>query len=92
MESRLEAQKLHLEVSEEAKTVLSEEGYDPVYGARPLKRAIQKRLLDPLSLQLLEGRFKEGAVIRAVVRAEGISFESGDTMPSGPGEKALQPA
>jgi ATP-dependent Clp protease ATP-binding subunit ClpB len=92
LESRLEAQKLHLEVSEEAKAVLSEEGYDPVYGARPLKRAIQKRLLDPLSLQLLEGRFKEGALIRAVVGDGGITFESGDAQPSAQGEKALQPS
>ena len=92
LEGRLEAQKLRLEVSAEAKILLGEEGYDPVYGARPLKRAIQRRLLDPLSLQLLEGRFKEGAVIRALVRDGGIVFE---THPAGePSEetKELQPA
>lgn len=73
--SRLEAQKLHLEVSSAAKTLLAEEGYDPVYGARPLKRAIQKRLLDPLSMLLLDGHFKEGAVIRAGVSGGKITFD-----------------
>jgi ATP-dependent Clp protease ATP-binding subunit ClpB len=74
---RLEAQKLHLEVSEEAKVLLAEEGYDPVYGARPLKRAIQRRLLDPLSMLLLEGRFKLGDVIHARVNAGAIEFGNG---------------
>ena len=41
------------------------EGYDPVYGARPLKRAIQRSVLDPPSLEILAGRFREGAVITA---------------------------
>ncbi len=95
LEARLEAQKLHLKISEEAKLVLAEEGYDPVYGARPLKRAIQKRLLDPLSLQLLEGRFKEGCVIKAVVDSGGIAFENEAAAPPAPpaqDAKNLQPA
>ncbi len=75
LEGRLEAQKLHLLVSPEAKVVLAEEGYDPVYGARPLKRVIQRRLLDPLSLLLLEGRFKEGDTIAAGVQNGAIVFE-----------------
>ncbi|MEI6714001.1 MAG: ATP-dependent chaperone ClpB [Verrucomicrobiota bacterium] len=65
--SRLDAQKLTLELSQEAKQLLSDEGYDPVYGARPLKRAIQRKLLDPLSLALLEGQFKEGDSISVTV-------------------------
>jgi ATP-dependent Clp protease ATP-binding subunit ClpB len=92
LEGRLEAQKLHLEVSSEAKVLLGEEGYDPVYGARPLKRAIQRRLLDPLSLQLLEGRFKEGAVIRAVVQDGGIVFEPSPAEEPSEEPKELQPA
>ena len=92
LEGRLEAQKLRLEVSPEAKILLGEEGYDPVYGARPLKRAIQRRLLDPLSLQLLEGRFKEGAVIRVIVRDGGIVFETHPTGEPSAETKELQPA
>ena len=64
---RLSAQKLTLELSDEAKAFIAEEGYDPVYGARPLKRAIQRDILDPLSLEILEGRFKEGDAIRGEV-------------------------
>ena len=48
---------------------IADEGYDPAYGARPLQRVIQHRLLDPLSLDLLDGRFKEGD--RIVVNVEG---------------------
>ncbi len=57
---RLAAQKLTLSLTSEAKRRLAEEGFDPVYGARPLKRAIQRKLLDPLSLALLDGVFQEG--------------------------------
>ena len=62
---RLDAQKLHLEVTDRAKRKLAHDGYDPVYGARPLKRVIQREILDPLSLQLLSGTFREGSRIRA---------------------------
>lgn len=60
---RLEAQKLTLHLSPGAKRLLAEDGYDSAYGARPLKRTIQRKLLDPLSMALLEGRFKEGDTI-----------------------------
>jgi ATP-dependent Clp protease ATP-binding subunit ClpB len=62
---RLEQQHLELTLSDAAKRLLAEEGYDPVYGARPLKRVVQRRLLDPLSLALLEGKFLPGDHIRA---------------------------
>jgi ATP-dependent Clp protease ATP-binding subunit ClpB len=52
--------KLTLEITPEAKRMLAEEGYDPAYGARPLKRAIQKLIQNPLALMILEGRFKDG--------------------------------
>jgi ATP-dependent Clp protease ATP-binding subunit ClpB len=61
---RLEAQKITLELTDAAKEHIAHEGYDPVYGARPLKRAIQKEILDPLSLQILEGRIHEGQTVR----------------------------
>ena len=62
---RLAAQKITLRLTDAAKLHLSREGYDPVYGARPLKRAIQRSLLDPLSLEILAGKFREGDVINA---------------------------
>jgi ATP-dependent Clp protease ATP-binding subunit ClpB len=52
-----------LEVSPAAKEYLAEEGYDPAFGARPLKRAIQRELQDPLALKILAGEFREGDVI-----------------------------
>jgi ATP-dependent Clp protease ATP-binding subunit ClpA len=52
-------------LTESAKEYIRNQGYDPVYGARPLKRAIQHHLLDPLSLELLDGTFKDGDVITA---------------------------
>jgi ATP-dependent Clp protease ATP-binding subunit ClpB len=57
---RLENQKITLELSDTAKALVASHGYDPVYGARPLKRAIQKYILDPLSMDILEGKFGEG--------------------------------
>ncbi len=57
---RLGAQNISIEVTPAARALVAKEGYDPVYGARPLKRAIQREILDPLSLEILQGRFKEG--------------------------------
>ncbi len=71
---RLSAQGLELDLSDEAMEKLAAEGYDPAYGARPLKRVIQHRLLDPLSLDLLDGKFKEGDTIHVGVEAGQITF------------------
>jgi ATP-dependent Clp protease ATP-binding subunit ClpA len=60
---RLAAQDLHVEVTDAAKFVLSEEGFDPSYGARPLKRTIQREVENPLALEVLEGRFGPGSRI-----------------------------
>ena len=57
---RLQERKLTLELTEEAKNYIAREGYSPVYGARPLKRALQKQVLDNLAMKLLEGTFAEG--------------------------------
>jgi len=62
---RLAKQGLALALTEPAKELLGNLGYDPVYGARPLKRAIQHHLLDPLSLDVLDGKFVDGDVIQA---------------------------
>jgi ATP-dependent Clp protease ATP-binding subunit ClpB len=61
---RLEDRKIRVELSDRAKDLLIAEGYDPMYGARPLKRTIQRRVLDPLAMRVLEGELHEGAVIR----------------------------
>ena len=50
------------------------EGYDPTYGARPLKRTLQRRLLDPLALEVLQGRFGEGDRVVADAAGDGLSF------------------
>ncbi|MDY0187992.1 MAG: ATP-dependent chaperone ClpB [Syntrophus sp. (in: bacteria)] len=71
LQKRLEDRKLFLELTERAKKYISEQGYSPVYGARPLKRAIQKLLLDNLSLKLLEGAFVEGDSILADIDDRG---------------------
>jgi ATP-dependent Clp protease ATP-binding subunit ClpB len=69
--------KLGLEVTPAAKRLLASEGYDPVFGARPLKRAIQRLLQNPLALAVLEGRFAEGDVVRVDRAPSGnaLSFE-----------------
>ena len=60
---RLEERKIHVELTDAAKEQLVREGYDPAYGARPLKRTIQRRVLDPLALRVLEGEFGEGDTV-----------------------------
>jgi ATP-dependent Clp protease ATP-binding subunit ClpB len=63
--------KLSLELTPQAREQLTEEGYDPVYGARPLKRVIQQRLQNPLALKLLQGEFREGDTVRVSVDGNG---------------------
>ncbi len=71
---RLAARGLKLELSDAAAELVAEHGYDPVYGARPLKRAVQRDILDPLSVALLEGRFPEGSTIHVDAHAGSIVF------------------
>ena len=63
--SRLARQNITLTLSDDARKLLAHEGYDPAYGARPLKRVIQREILDPLSLEILDGKFGEGDHITA---------------------------
>jgi ATP-dependent Clp protease ATP-binding subunit ClpB len=69
---RLAERGIALRLTEQARARLADEGYDPVYGARPLKRVIQHRILDPLALQVLEGRFRVGDTVE--VYADGTGF------------------
>jgi len=65
---------LGLEVTDKAKAFLAREGWDPAYGARPLKRALQRELQDPLALKILQGEFNEGDIIRVDVGEEALTF------------------
>ena len=74
VDMRLADQKLTLAVDDSARVFLAKVGYDPQFGARPLKRAIQQHLLDPLALKLLDGDFKPGDAITAEVKEDSVEF------------------
>jgi ATP-dependent Clp protease ATP-binding subunit ClpB len=78
----LAERKLHLEVTAEARTFLAEQGYDPIYGARPLKRVIQAQIQNPLALHVLEGLFGEGDTVVVERGEDGIRFTQGATQPA----------
>jgi ATP-dependent Clp protease ATP-binding subunit ClpB len=71
---RLAAKRMALEVTDTAKTILASEGYDPTFGARPLKRTIQRLVQDPLALKLLEGEFKEGDTVTVDAHGNELVF------------------
>jgi ATP-dependent Clp protease ATP-binding subunit ClpB len=75
LQKRLEDNGFTLEVSDGAKKQLAEEGYDPVYGARPLKRTIQQRLQNELANAILGGEFEEGAHIVVDVQNGEFTFD-----------------
>lgn len=62
---RLSVQKITLEISDDAKTLLAKKGYDPLFGARPLRRTVQKELLDPIALEIVSGKIGAGDIVRA---------------------------
>jgi ATP-dependent Clp protease ATP-binding subunit ClpB len=71
---RLEERKIHLELTPAAKALIAAEGYDPVYGARPIKRTIQKLILDPLAQKVLSGEYKEGDTVYVDAENGSIQF------------------
>jgi ATP-dependent Clp protease ATP-binding subunit ClpB len=75
LEKRLAQQQLALDVDRSARQLIAKEGYDPQFGARPLKRTIQDRLLDPLANKLLLGEFKPGDRIKVVAHDGELAFE-----------------
>jgi ATP-dependent Clp protease ATP-binding subunit ClpB len=77
---RLEDRKIHVELADAAKNYIVSEGYDPMYGARPLKRTIQRRVLDPLAMRVLEGGFHEGDRVAVNVGDNGLTFEKKQTI------------
>jgi ATP-dependent Clp protease ATP-binding subunit ClpB len=72
---RVRERELEVELTDAARTLIGDLGYDPTYGARPLKRVIQKRLIDPLALAILEGRFVPGDTVRVDVDGGELVFE-----------------
>ncbi len=75
LSKRLEQQKITLKLSDSAKELLAREGYDPVYGARPLRRTIQKEILDPLSIDILEGKVREGQTVYVNAKDGTLEFQ-----------------
>ena len=74
LQKRLAERKLSVEITEKAKSWLAKEGYDPVYGARPLRRALEKYVENPLAIKVLGGEFKEGDTIVVDTGDEGLTF------------------
>ncbi len=77
VDRRLREQDMGIELTQDALEMLAQSGFDPVYGARPLKRVIQQRLENPLAQAILEGRFGAGDIIKVDVREGAFVFESG---------------
>jgi ATP-dependent Clp protease ATP-binding subunit ClpC len=74
LKQRLADRKLNIELSDKAKSWLAKEGYDPVYGARPLRRAIERYVENPLSAKLLAGEFGEGDTVKVDLGDKGLTF------------------
>jgi ATP-dependent Clp protease ATP-binding subunit ClpB len=74
LQRRMKARRIQLELSDEAAAWLAAEGYDPSFGARPLKRLLQKSIADLLALKLLDGSFVEGDTVRVVVAGDELGF------------------
>ena len=74
LQKRLAASKISLELTDEAKDLLARTGFDPVYGARPLKRSIQHLIQDPLAMKILDGTVKEGEQVKVDVVNDEIVF------------------
>ena len=72
LEKRLASRNIHLELDDDARTWLADEGYDPVFGARPLKRVIQKALQDQLAEMILAGEVLDGATVPVTVGSDGL--------------------
>jgi ATP-dependent Clp protease ATP-binding subunit ClpB len=74
----LEARKMQIDLTPSARALLVEDGYDPAYGARPLKRSIQRLIQNPLALAILEGRFADGDTVRADADGDRIVFRKAE--------------
>jgi ATP-dependent Clp protease ATP-binding subunit ClpB len=84
LQKRLDERKIVLDVTPAARKLLIERGWDPVYGARPLKRAIQRLVQDPLALLLLEGKFSDGDVVVVDPKGGELTFEKAKARAAAP--------
>jgi ATP-dependent Clp protease ATP-binding subunit ClpB len=75
LKRRLQDRRVEVIVSDSARKLLAQRGWDPIYGARPLKRAIQRMVQDPLAMMLLEGKFGEGDTITVDVKGGDLTFD-----------------
>jgi ATP-dependent Clp protease ATP-binding subunit ClpB len=75
LQRQLEQANLQLEVTDEARDAIAARGYDPTYGARPLKRIIQQQIQNPLASEILKGEFPEGSAVRVDFRNDDFTFE-----------------
>ena len=80
LRQNLASRKMALEITDRAKALLADKGYDPVYGARPLKRTIQRLIQDSLAVKILEGEFKDGDRIKIDSKGEEMIFRHGGTV------------
>jgi ATP-dependent Clp protease ATP-binding subunit ClpB len=74
LRARLEERNLGLELTDAARAHVARVGYDPDYGARPLKRVLQKEIADPIALQVLQGTYRDGDVIQVDAGPDGLQF------------------
>ncbi|MBF8253944.1 MAG: clpB, partial [Deltaproteobacteria bacterium] len=79
LRQNLATRKMALEITERAKTLLADKGYDPAFGARPLKRTIQRLIQNPLAVKILEGEFKEGDRVKIDSDGETLLFDRGES-------------
>ncbi|QYK44706.1 MAG: ATP-dependent chaperone ClpB [Xanthobacteraceae bacterium] len=77
LQKLLDEHKITLELAADARALLAEKGYDPAFGARPLKRTIQKLVQDPLAEQILSGKISDGAKVKVVASGDRLAFETG---------------
>jgi ATP-dependent Clp protease ATP-binding subunit ClpB len=82
LRKNLASRKITLELTDAAKALIAEKGYDPAYGARPLKRTIQRLIQDPLAVKILGDEFKEGDPIKVDAAGDELSFSRGAAMPA----------
>jgi ATP-dependent Clp protease ATP-binding subunit ClpB len=75
LKKQLEAAGLNFEISDKAIDAIANQGYDPVFGARPLKRVIQQKVQNPLATEILKGEFEEGSVVRIDFRDDEFQIE-----------------
>ena len=75
IQRRLDQKNIKLSLTVVAKKYLVQKGYDPVYGARPLKRIIQNEIMDDLALQIIEGKIKEGERVKVDIEKDKIIFK-----------------